>query len=100
MMESYTEKHAKQLAERNIKSFFNHKKPEVIITPSKKEWEKISSLYKFNTKKLFYSTLHKFVETRQKTPNEMMGRDSVKSTGPATNNPAVLYFVDDGRLAL
>lgn len=100
MFDSYTAKHAKELAERNLKSFFNQTPPENIITPSNKDWEKISSLYKFSTKDHYYSTLHQYVENCQETDNGMMRMASVKSSELADNNPAVLHFVDDGRMAL
>lgn len=100
MIDSYTTKHAKDLAERNLKCFFNQTPPEKIITPPNKDWEKISSLYKFNTKEQYYSTIHRYVETCQETDNGMMRMTSVKSSEPADDNPAVLSFVDDGRVAL
>ncbi|XP_070823002.1 calcium homeostasis modulator protein 6 [Chaetodon trifascialis] len=100
MIDSYTTKHAKELAERNLKCFFNQTPPEKIITPPNKDWEKISSLYKFNTKEQYYSTIHRYVETCQETDNGMMRMASVKSSEPADDNPAVLSFVDDGRVAL
>ncbi|XP_076594047.1 calcium homeostasis modulator protein 6 isoform X2 [Chaetodon auriga] len=100
MIDSYTTKHAKDLAERNLKCFFNRTPPEKIITPPNKDWEKISSLYKFNTKEQYYSTIHRYVETCQETDNGMMRMASVKSSEPADDNPAVLSFVDDGSVAL
>jgi len=97
-MDSYTTKHAKQLAERNLKSFFNQTPPENIITPSNKDWEKISCLYKFSTKDHYYSTLHRYVESNQETDNGMK-MASVKSSASA-DNPAVLHFVDGGTVGL
>ncbi|XP_029307628.1 calcium homeostasis modulator protein 6 [Cottoperca gobio] len=100
LIDSYSTKHAKELAERNLKSFFNHKLPENILTPSNRAWEKISSLYKFSTKDHYYSTLHRYVEDWQETNNVMMRMASVKSSEPADDTPAVLDFVDDGRMSL
>ncbi len=100
MIDSYSAKHAKELAERNLKSFFNQTPPENIITPSNRDWEKISSLYKFSTKDHFYSTLHRYVENYEETDNGMIRLASVKSNELADNNPAVLNFVDDGRVVL
>ncbi|KAG8009731.1 Protein FAM26F [Nibea albiflora] len=100
MFESYTTKHARELAERNVKSFFSQTPPENIITPSNKDWEKISSLYKFCTKDHYYSTLHRYVENCQETDNGMMRMISIKSNEPADDNPAVLNFVDEGRMVL
>lgn len=100
MMDSYTVKHAKELAERNLKGFFNQTPPEDIITPSNTAWGKISSLYKFSTKDQYYSTLHQYVENCQETENGLMRMVSVKSSEPADDNPAVLNFVDDGRMVL
>lgn len=100
MMDSYTAKHAKEFAERNLKSFFNQTPPENFITPSNHDWEKISSLYKFSTKDQYYSTLQQYVENCQETETGMMRTVSVKSSEPAHDNPAVLNFVDDGRMIL
>ncbi|XP_072249459.1 calcium homeostasis modulator protein 6 [Leuresthes tenuis] len=98
LMDSYTTKHAKQLAERNLKSFFTQTPPENIITPSNKDWEKISCLYKFSTKDHYYSTLHRYVESNQGTDSGMK-MASVKSSTSA-DNPAVLHFVDGGTVGL
>ncbi|XP_070692003.1 calcium homeostasis modulator protein 6 [Pempheris klunzingeri] len=100
MMDSCTAKHAKELAERNLKSFFSLTPPEDIITPSNKDWQKISSLYKYSTNDHYYSTLHRYVENCQETDDGMMRMMSVKSSEPADDNPAVLHFVDDGRMAV
>lgn len=99
-MDSYTAKHAKELAERNLKSFFKQTPPDGIITPSNKDWEKISHLYKFSTKDNYYSTLHRYVENCP-GPDDAMRMASVKSNDtPAIDNPVVLSFVDDGRMML
>ncbi|XP_034467767.1 calcium homeostasis modulator protein 6-like [Hippoglossus hippoglossus] len=95
LIESYNAKHAKELAQRNLQSFFNQKPAEPIITPSNKEWEKISSLYKFSTKGQYYSTLHRYVETCQESDDGMMRMASIASSGSADGHPAVLQFVDD-----
>nr|XP_046256347.1 calcium homeostasis modulator protein 6-like [Scatophagus argus] len=100
MIDSYSERHAKELAERNLKTFFNQIQPQNFITPSNKDWAKISSLYRFSTKEQYYSTLHRYVENSQEGENEMMRMASLKSSESAGDNPAVLDFVDDGRIAL
>ncbi|XP_049586272.1 calcium homeostasis modulator protein 6 [Syngnathus scovelli] len=94
LMDSYTMKHAKELAERNLESFFKQTMPQHVITPSKKDWENISTLYKFSTKDYYYSTLHKYVETG------MVRMASVKPAESPTDNPAVLNFVDEGGMGL
>ncbi|CAG6016133.1 unnamed protein product [Menidia menidia] len=98
LMDSYTTKHAKELAERNLKSFFNQSPPECIITPSNKDWEKISSLYQFSTKDHYYSTLHQYVESSQHSEGGTR-MASVRSSGSA-DNPAALHFVDGGTVGL
>ncbi|XP_053183426.1 calcium homeostasis modulator protein 6 [Scomber japonicus] len=100
LMDSYAAKHAKELAERNLKSFFKQTPPEDIITPSNRDWEKISHLYKFSTRDHYYSTLHRYVENYKETDDTMMRMASVKSSEPAVDNPAVLSFVDDGKMML
>ncbi|XP_005951205.1 calcium homeostasis modulator protein 6 [Haplochromis burtoni] len=100
LLDSYTAKHAKAFAERNLKTFFEKIPPENVITPSNRDWEKISSLYKFTSKDTYYSTLHRYVENCQETDNGMMRMSSVKSNESVEDNPAVLSFVDDGRMPL
>ncbi|KAM9806827.1 calcium homeostasis modulator protein 6 isoform 2-T2 [Syngnathus typhle] len=94
LMDSYTMKHAKELAERNLESFFEQTMPRHVITPSSKDWENISTLYKFSTKDYYYSTLHKYVETG------MLRMASLKSAESPADNPAVLNFVDEGGMGL
>ncbi|XP_032373434.1 calcium homeostasis modulator protein 6 [Etheostoma spectabile] len=98
LLDSYTTQHAKQLAERNIKSFFNKTPPENIITPSNNDWEKVSTLYRFSTTDNYYSTLHRAVEDWQEADNGMMRLASVKTQEPSDHTPAVLSFVDEGRV--
>ncbi|XP_013881797.1 calcium homeostasis modulator protein 6 [Austrofundulus limnaeus] len=98
LMDSYTNKHAKLLADRNLNSFFNETKPENITTPSNKAWEKISALYTFSTKDHYYSTLHRHVEANSQTETEMRLM-SVRSN-ESTDNPVVLHFVDGGMMPI
>lgn len=98
LLDLYTHKHAKDLAERNLKSFFNQTEPENIATPSNKDWEKISTLYRFSTKDHFYSTLHRYVETNQDN-DDGIRMVPVKPNEP-TDNPAVLHFVDGGMVQM
>lgn len=95
LMESYTENHAKELARRNLESFFKQTEPEHMVTPSCEDWEKISSLYRFSTRDHYYSMLHRYVETCQDSTTMKMA--SVRSTGSA-HCPAALSFVDEGRV--
>ncbi|XP_028984445.1 calcium homeostasis modulator protein 6 [Betta splendens] len=99
-MDSYTTKHAKDLAERNLSSFFKQMAPANVTTPSNKDWEKISALYKFSTKDQYYSTLHQYVEHHHMPDGGLMRMVSVKSVESNDNNPAVLTFVDEGAAAL
>ena len=93
LIESYNAKHAKELAQRNLQSFFNQKPAEPIITPSNKDWEKISALYKFSTKGQYYSTLHRYVETCQEGDNGLMRTASIVSSVSADDHPPALAFV-------
>ncbi|KAF7226383.1 calcium homeostasis modulator protein 6 [Nothobranchius furzeri] len=95
LMDSHIVKHATELAERNLKSFFNQMPPKEIPTPSNNDWEKISSLYKFSTRDHYYSTLHRYVETKSDTESGMMRMMSIRSNETG-DNPAVLDFVDGG----
>uniref|UniRef100_A0A8C6SQC6 Calcium homeostasis modulator family member 6 n=1 Tax=Neogobius melanostomus TaxID=47308 RepID=A0A8C6SQC6_9GOBI len=97
-LDSQSAEHARALAKRNIESFFSKTQPEDIQTPSKLDWEKVSSLYKyrFKNKKQHYSNLHHFVEMEMDTQDGLMRNFSVKSTGSNHPIPAALGFVDDG----
>ncbi|MBN3278036.1 CAHM5 protein, partial [Polyodon spathula] len=59
LFESLATEHAKNLAQRNVRSFFESTEPPAMKTPDNKAWEKISALYKFSTKDHYYSKLHK-----------------------------------------
>ncbi|XP_069573362.1 calcium homeostasis modulator protein 6-like [Brachyistius frenatus] len=100
LMDSHVTKHAKELADRNLQSFFDQTPPGDLKTPSSHDWMKISSLYKFSSKKLYYSMLHQYVENYEETDNGRMKMASVKSSESADNNPAVLDFVDGGMMTI
>lgn len=88
--------HAQELADRNIKSFFEETPPKEMHTPSKKAWAQISSLYQHHNKNQCYSTLHRYVEN----PERLMSAASVRSTESHHPVPAALGFVDDGPMSL
>lgn len=94
LMDKYAADHAKELADRNVKSFFQMKPPKDFITPSNKDWEKISSLYKFCTKDHYYSILHQHVECCEETDDGMMRMTSVRSSDISPEAPPMLNFVD------
>ncbi|NXY85613.1 CAHM6 protein, partial [Alcedo cyanopectus] len=54
------EEHAKMLAERNMKCFFEGKRTEAFQTPSCEAWKNISSSHTFSENEQHYSTLHKY----------------------------------------
>ncbi|XP_010863870.1 calcium homeostasis modulator protein 6 [Esox lucius] len=100
LLEIYSSDHAKKLADRNLKSFFQLTPPEPVTTPPNRAWEKISSLYKFSSKNTYYSILHKYVETFHDPAEAKDYKMSVRSDGPDTVNPAALSFVDEGKMML
>ncbi|XP_040094382.1 calcium homeostasis modulator protein 6 [Oryx dammah] len=65
IFKSQATEHATQLAKENIKCFFECSHPQEFNTPRTKAWQKISSLYTFNPKEQYYSTLHKYVNKKQ-----------------------------------
>ncbi|XP_068841603.1 calcium homeostasis modulator protein 6-like isoform X1 [Capricornis sumatraensis] len=67
IFKSQATEHATQLAQENVKCFFERSHPQEYNTPSIKDWQKISSLYTFNPKEQYYSTLHKYVNKKQKS---------------------------------
>nr|XP_025040494.1 calcium homeostasis modulator protein 6-like [Pelodiscus sinensis] len=85
LFESKAKEHATKLAERNLKCFFEFTDPEQFQTPSNKDWQQISSLYAFNTKRQYYSMIHKYVCANRGA--------SIKSTEGDMFSPA-LGFVD------
>ncbi|KAG7469941.1 hypothetical protein MATL_G00134150 [Megalops atlanticus] len=98
LMEKYVAQHAQQLAERNVKSFFQQTPPDPMVTPEKQAWEKVSSFFYFSKKNHYYSTLHRYVETCL-DPSDTH-RASVRSDAGDMANPTVLGFVDEGKMML
>ncbi|KAJ8411516.1 hypothetical protein AAFF_G00163240 [Aldrovandia affinis] len=64
LLEKYTTNHAQELAERNLKSFFEQKHPEPIVTPNREAFEKVSLVYHSSWKKEHHSILHQYVESK------------------------------------
>ncbi|XP_053316984.1 calcium homeostasis modulator protein 5 [Spea bombifrons] len=61
------QEYATKLAERNLRSFFENKKPDDFDMPDNKSWEEISALCPINSNRQYYSTLHRFVENCENT---------------------------------
>ncbi|NXR16850.1 CAHM6 protein, partial [Cinclus mexicanus] len=57
--------HATELAKRNTNCFFGATDPAPFHTPSSKDWQKVSSLYTFNSQEQYYSMIHKYVSTNR-----------------------------------
>lgn len=55
--------YASQLADRNLKSFFENRDPEAFPFPNHTAWEQVSSLYTFSRSEQCYSTLQQYVES-------------------------------------
>ncbi|XP_043919511.1 calcium homeostasis modulator protein 6-like [Protopterus annectens] len=88
LLQSKSQQHAKQLAERNITSFFDFKEPEPFETPTNKQWEQISLLYSFNPKGQYYSMIHKYVESGSQRNH------SIRSVEGDVPPPSALEFID------
>ncbi|KAJ0000567.1 hypothetical protein NQD34_012409 [Periophthalmus magnuspinnatus] len=99
-LNSYTEKHARELANRNVESFFTSTKPDDLHTPSIQEWKRVSSLYIQRSRAggQHYSPLHGFVETRKETEAALMRDMSIKSTQSVHPMPAALGFESEGQV--
>uniref|UniRef100_A0A8C9DVJ4 Calcium homeostasis modulator family member 5 n=1 Tax=Prolemur simus TaxID=1328070 RepID=A0A8C9DVJ4_PROSS len=54
--------YANKLSERNLKCFFENKRPDVIPMPTFAAWEAASELHSFDQSQQHYSTLHRVVE--------------------------------------
>lgn len=63
-MENAFVDYASKLSERNLKSFFENKRPEVFPMPTFAAWEAASELHCFHQSQQHYSTLHRVVEER------------------------------------
>ncbi|XP_047413038.1 calcium homeostasis modulator protein 6 [Sciurus carolinensis] len=86
IFKSQAKEHATELAKENIKCFFESSSPKECNTPSIKDWQQISTLYTFNPKNQYYSTLHKYVNRKEKS-------NSIRSSEGDVVIP-VLGFVD------
>lgn len=63
--------YANKLSERNLKCFFENKRPDVFPMPTFAAWEAASELHAFHQSQQYYSTLHKVVENGlQLSPEE------------------------------
>lgn len=67
ILENQARDHAAELAKENVKCFFDCSQPKELNTPTMENWKQISSLYTFNAKKQYYSTLHKYVNENVKS---------------------------------
>nr|XP_019596887.1 PREDICTED: protein FAM26E [Rhinolophus sinicus] len=54
--------YANKLSERNLKCFFENKRPDVFPMPTFAAWEAASELHSFNQSQQHYSSLHRVVE--------------------------------------
>ncbi|KAF6364156.1 calcium homeostasis modulator family member 5 [Rhinolophus ferrumequinum] len=61
-LENTFEDYANKLSERNLKCFFENKRPGVFPMPTFAAWEAASELHSFNQSQQHYSTLHRVVE--------------------------------------
>ncbi|XP_031312064.2 calcium homeostasis modulator protein 6 isoform X2 [Camelus dromedarius] len=86
ILKAQATEHATELARENIKCFFECSHPKEYNIPSIKDWQQISSLYTFNPKEQYYSTLHKYVNRKEKT--QSIGSSEGDAVVP------VLSFVD------
>ncbi|XP_045071236.1 calcium homeostasis modulator protein 5-like [Coregonus clupeaformis] len=60
--DKFAMEYASKLAERNLKSFFENRDPEIFPFPNHKAWEEVSALYTFSKSEQYYSTLQRYVE--------------------------------------
>ncbi|XP_060706599.1 calcium homeostasis modulator protein 6-like [Hemiscyllium ocellatum] len=90
LFEQKSAEHAKELAERNLMSFFNSEGPQDIRTPNRAAWEEISLLYSFSRTEEYYSTIHKYAE--RKADNTRTSTSTIHM-----DVPAVLDFVDGNK---
>ncbi|NWH75364.1 CAHM6 protein, partial [Piaya cayana] len=86
LFEIKAKEHATRLAEINMNSIFETADPVSFQTPSNEDWQKISSLYTFNSKEQYYSMIHKYVNTN---------RGKSIRFGQEGQNPTALESVDE-----
>ncbi|XP_021411199.2 calcium homeostasis modulator protein 6 [Lonchura striata] len=65
LFEIKAKEHATKLAERNTYCFFEATDPAPFHTPSNEDWQKISTVYTFNSQEQYYSMIHKYVSTNR-----------------------------------
>ncbi|NXQ41063.1 CAHM6 protein, partial [Catharus fuscescens] len=63
VFETKAKEHATKLAEINTNCFFEATDPAPFHTPSREDWQKISSLYTFDPQEQYYSMIHEYVNT-------------------------------------
>ncbi|XP_020827304.1 calcium homeostasis modulator protein 6 [Phascolarctos cinereus] len=65
MLMNEAKKHATELAEENVKCFFDSSQPKEFRIPNYKDWENISLQYTFSPGSQYYSILHKYVNKQK-----------------------------------
>ncbi|XP_062926242.1 calcium homeostasis modulator protein 6-like [Mobula hypostoma] len=93
VLEKKSAEHAKEMAERNVKSFFESVAPKEFKTPSRAAWQEISTLYSFSETEQYYSTIHKHAEMKIECVHKSSSYGNV-------DIPAVLDFVDGSKNSL
>ncbi|XP_075563833.1 calcium homeostasis modulator protein 6 [Pelecanus crispus] len=86
LFEIKAKEHATRLAERNLGCFFKATDPAPFQTPSNKDWQMISLLYASSSEEQYYSTLHKYINTK---------RGNAVGIREEDQNPSVLGLVDE-----
>ncbi|XP_069829745.1 calcium homeostasis modulator protein 6-like [Dendropsophus ebraccatus] len=82
-----SKQHAAELAERNVKAFFNQETREEFSTPKNKDWSRISTANTWDNKKTYYTPLHKFIERKS---------ESMKASARSVLPPAEVNFATSG----
>lgn len=78
VFDTKAKEHATKLAERNTDCFFEATDPAPFHTPSREDWQKISSLHTFDPQKQCYSMLHKYANNRS-AKSKKEGQDHIAS---------------------
>uniref|UniRef100_UPI00398EEDEF calcium homeostasis modulator protein 6-like n=1 Tax=Pristiophorus japonicus TaxID=55135 RepID=UPI00398EEDEF len=93
LFEQKSAEHAKELAARNLKCFFESVGPKEIKTPSRVAWEEVSMLYSFSKTEEYYSTIHKYAERKANNTHASSSTVNIEV-------PAVLDFVDGNKISV
>ncbi|XP_012588723.1 PREDICTED: protein FAM26F-like [Condylura cristata] len=71
---------ATEMADMNVKCFFEDSHPGHRKLPTTKDWQQISQLYNFKSEKQYYTMLHKYVNEKKKSKYDLIEEEGSMET--------------------